>query len=104
MSKEEVVMNWADIMNKFRVYEGTIVDFCKGNNIKPYQLYHQREKLKKKKSQTFHAIDISSATALQNPKDSSQEIKIEIGNAKIYIPAADKNSLLNIVRELAKTC
>lgn len=23
MSKEEVVMNWTEIMNKFRVYEGT---------------------------------------------------------------------------------
>ena len=102
MSKEEIVINWPEMMNKFAAHQGTIVDFCKENNIKAHQLYHQRGKLKKKKRQTqiFHAIDVQNNAMLNNPKDVKDEIKIEIGNAKIYIPATDNNSLLNIIREL----
>ncbi len=106
MIDETKIIDWPDIMNKFAVHKGTIVDFCNENNIKPYQLYHQRDKLKKKKKQNqlFHEIDVQNNASLINPKDALQTIKIEIGNAKIYIPATDYDSLLNIIRELVKSC
>lgn len=104
MTSESTIIDWSEIMNKFAAHKGTIVDFCKENNIKPYQLFHQRDKLKKKQTQIFHAIDVKNNVPLSNPKDVKDEIKIEIGNAKIYISATDNNSLLNIIRELAKSC
>lgn len=70
------------------------------------QLYHQRNKLKKnkKQNQLFHEIDIQNNYSEINMKDVIQTIKIEIGNVTIYIPAADNNSLLNIIKELSKSC
>lgn len=97
-------LNWKEIINKFSTYEGSIVNFCKENDIKSYQLYHQRKKLRMQKGQTFHAIDISNATPIEKQKVNLKHIIIEIGNAKIYVPVEDKTSLLNIVRELAQSC
>jgi hypothetical protein len=106
MMSDSKIIDWPEIMNKFAAHKGTIVDFCNENNIKPYQLYHRRAKLMKKQkpNQIFHAIDVHNNSSLINPKDALQTIKIEIGNARIYIPAADNDSLLNIIRELAKSC
>ncbi|HEY5582872.1 MAG TPA: hypothetical protein VIK78_00040 [Ruminiclostridium sp.] len=104
MVRENNNLNWTEIINKLSSYEDSIVNFCKENSIKPYQLYHQRKKLRKPKTQTFHAIDISNAAPNEKQKVNLQHITIEIGNAKIYAPVDDKTSLLNIVRELAKSC
>ncbi len=106
MSNKSQTINWSEVMNKFASHQGTIVDFCKENNIKAYQLYHQRGKLNKNKKQKpiFHAIEVQNNVPLNNPKNMQDEIRIEIGNAKVYIPAANDNLLLNIIRELAKSC
>lgn len=61
-------------MDKFAKHEGSIIDFCKDNNIKQYQLYHQRKKLKKKKTQTFHAIEIPKARGIENINAVQQSI------------------------------
>ena len=102
MNKVTNNINWVEIMDKFAKYEGRIIDFCKENNIKHYQLYNQRKKLKK--TQAFHVIDVSNVKDLDNTKAAEQSIKIEIGNVKIFIPAEDENTLLSLVRELAKSC
>jgi len=89
-------------MDKFAKHKGSIIDFCKENNIKHNQLYNQRKKLKK--AQTFHVINVPNVNISENTKAAAQSIKIEIGNVKIFIPAEDKNTLLSLVRELAKLC
>lgn len=102
MNKEANIINWTEIMDKFAKHNGSIIDFCKENNIKHNQLYNQRKKLKK--TQTFHVIDVPNINILENSKAEEQLIKIEIGNVKIFIPAEDKNTLFSLVRELAKSC
>lgn len=101
MSRENRHIDWVEVMDKFSVYKGTIVDFCKENNITPQQLYRQRKKLDKIPNQTFHTIDISKSTASHSY---NEEIKIEIGTAKIYIPKGDKATLIYILKELSTIC
>lgn len=101
MSRGNKEINWVEIMEKFSAHKGTIIDFCKENNITPPQLYRQRKKLNQVPTRTFHAIDISKAAALHNY---NEEIKIEIGNAKIYIPKGDKATLMYILKELSNIC
>lgn len=95
-------INWIEIIDKFSKHNGRIIDFCRDNNITHHQLYNQRKKLKKNSSSTFHEIRFSKPEAAENVKVVEQFIRIEIGNAKIFIPADDKTSVLNLVRELAK--
>jgi hypothetical protein len=102
MNKVANNINWIEIMDKFAKHKGSIIDFCKENNIKHNQLYNQRKKLKK--TQTFHVIDVANVNILENTKAAEQSIKIEIGNVKIFIPTEDKDTLLTLVRELAKLC
>lgn len=104
MNTETNNINWTEIMDKFAKHEGRIIDFCKANNINHHQLYHQRKKLRKKKTQTFHAIDIPKVAGLENVKTVHQSIKIEIGNIKLFVPVEDKNTLLFLVKELSKLC
>jgi predicted adenine nucleotide alpha hydrolase (AANH) superfamily ATPase len=93
MSRENKDVNWIEIMEAFSAHKGTIVDFCKENNITPQKLYRERKKLNQVPSKTFHTIDISKSSASHNY---SEEIKIEIGSAKIYIPKGDKATLIYI--------
>lgn len=45
MPKQDIKINWEEIINKFFSYNGSINEFCKKNNIKQHQLYHRRKKL-----------------------------------------------------------
>ena len=56
MNKVANNINWTEIMDKFAKHKGSIIDFCKENNIKHNQLYNQRKKLKR--TQTFHVTHI----------------------------------------------
>lgn len=102
MNKETGSINWTEIMDKFAKHEGSIMDFCRNNNIKHHQLYHQRKKLKKNITHTFHVLEVPETKVLENTNAIGQSIKIEIGNAKIFLPADDKGTLLSLIRELAK--
>ncbi|MBC8059635.1 MAG: hypothetical protein H7Y18_03115 [Clostridiaceae bacterium] len=104
MNKESSIINWSEIMDKFTKHEGNIIDFCRSSNIKPHQFYHQRKKLKKNSTQVFHVLEVPKADSIENTKELEETIKIEIGNAKIFLPANDKSTLLSLVRELAKLC
>lgn len=97
-------INWIEIMDKFSKYEGRIIDFCRENNITQHQLYNQRKKLKKNTSSTFHVLKVPKAEAAENLKIVERAVRIEIGNAKIYLPADDKDTLVSLVREIAKLC
>ena len=102
MNKESSNINWTEIMDKFTKHEGSIIDFCKSNNIKPHQFYHQRKKLTKNSTQIFHMLEVPKADTIEKTKKLEEPIKIEIGNVKIFLPANDKITLLSLVRELSK--
>lgn len=95
-------INWNEIMDKFLKHDGRIIDFCRENNISHHQLYNQRKKLKKKGAGTFHALEVPKAAVLEDAKAIEQSIRIEIGNARIFLNVDDKTTLFSLVRELAK--
>lgn len=110
----DVEINWADILNKFSSYEGTIVAFCKENGIKPHQLYYHRKKASSNNAGTtplFHGIKINEkepiTTDIQADKPGSKidtQIKIEVGKAKIYIPNYDLATLETILKVVSSIC
>ena len=102
MENEKKDINWNEIIKKFSEHKGTIANFCRENNIKPQQLYRQRKKLEKESTTTFHAINMSKA--IDKPLSSNEKIRIEIGNAKIFIPKGDKATLQYILKELSNIC
>ena len=58
MTKEVSEINCEEIMNKFSTYDGIGTNFCKENNIKPYQLFYQRKKLQREAKPIFTKCDI----------------------------------------------
>ena len=104
MSEEVANINWAEIMDKFLKNDGRVIDFCRENNIKPHQLYHQKNKLKKNTPQTFRILEVPKPTETENTEIPKQSVRIEIGNVNIYISSDDNNTILTLVRELSKSC
>lgn len=102
MNKEATNINWAEIMDKFSKHTGSVVGFCKENNIKQHQLYHQRQKLKRKSQQGFHVLEIPKPSMAKPHEPLS--IRIEVGNINIFIPAEEHNTLITLVKELSKSC
>lgn len=86
-------------MDKFSKHDGRIIDFCRENNITQHQLYNQRKKLKKNSSSTFHVLKVPKSEVA---KVIEQSVRIEIGNTKIFLAVDDKDTLVSLVRELAK--
>ena len=102
---------WKEILEKFSKHKGTIASFCKKHNVNQHRLYHQRTKLKDIDISTFHAInleaDIKNDFNPENAKEDinpSNEIRIEIGKAKIFIANKDVISLSNVLKEISKNC
>lgn len=109
MVNNDANSNWRKIINKFNTHEGTIVEFCKQNQINVHQLYYYRKKFKKENKATFHCINItkentSESVAKNIILNPITDIKIEIGKANIYIKSNDQVALSNIIRELTKSC
>lgn len=97
---ERKVINWKEIVNKFSSSKGIIADFCKENNISVKQLYYYRRKFRNTEKVEFHAISLKSQTKTKSIETINTEIRIEIGKAKIYIPANEIAILTNILKEL----
>ena len=100
---------WNEILSKFEDWEGSIVDFCKENQVNIHRLYYHRKKAKQENSKTFHRINLSnntSVTPVTNKKTavSNGGIKIEIGKANIFIEKDDFCALSNIVKVLVGLC
>lgn len=96
-------INWEEIVTSFSSYEGTLKDFCAANNISKSQLYYYRKKFEVKDNLQFHAISMkeekSQTTVTILPKN-QLDVRIEIGAAKIYIPANEIATLTSIVKEM----
>lgn len=110
MKQKETDEYWKDVLEKFSRHKGTIVSFCKENNVNIHRLYNQRMKLKSKNNVKFHAIDLNNISNKENELSCvnnhtpSTEIRIEIGMAKIFLDNSDKIALSNILREITKSC
>lgn len=111
MHQIETVEYWKDILDKFSKHKGTITSFCKKHEVNQHRFYHQRTKLKDTNNSKFHTInlapDLKNDFNSENTKEDinrSNEIRIEIGKAKIFIANKDTLSLSNVLKEISKNC
>lgn len=112
MQNEESNINWKELINKFSSYEGTLVDYCRKNNITENQFYYYRKKFKNKnenKTKTiFHPITVEKKETDKIIKDNTliktRDIKVEIGKITIHIPSEDTANMLNILKEIMTIC
>lgn len=103
MDNVETNINWKQIINEFASYEGTLISFCKQNNISKGQFHYHRKKLEKENNITFHAISMKEERVKTEVKvipAATSNIKIEIGSAKIYVPANEIAVLSNLLKDL----
>ncbi len=52
-------INWNEILESFNSYKGSVIDFCKENNITKGQFYYYKRRLKKVNMPVFHAIALN---------------------------------------------
>lgn len=102
---------WEEYINKFNSYEGaiTVKDFCIDNKLTKTQFYYHKRRLDKTKIENIQPVFQS--ISLNNKEDSVKEnkytlkeIKINIGNANITIPASETILITSIIKELVAKC
>lgn len=97
-------INWREIIATFSSYEGTLVNFCNANHITKSQFHYYKKKFKDEDNNLqFHAISMREERIRTEmtvvPADRSNII-IEIGAAKIYVPANEIAILSNLLKDL----
>jgi hypothetical protein len=97
-------INWKEIVATFSSYEGTLGNFCNANNITKSQFHYYKKKFKDEDNNLqFHAISMreerirTETTVVQADRSN---IIIEIGAAKIYVPANEIAVLSNLLKDL----
>ncbi len=96
-------IDWDKILSEFKNYEGTISNFCKENNISKQQFYYKIKKFNMINKTVFHSIDF---TKEENSKNNSEniEIRINVGQIKIYVPSDHIRLISDVIKELSKSC
>jgi len=103
MNDIENSINWKQLVNEFTSYEGTLISFCRQNNISKGQFYYYRKKFEEKENLKFHAISLKTEkleTQITMLQPKKADIRIEIGAAKIYVPANEIAVLSNLLKDL----
>ena len=96
--------SWKKVLEKYSSYEGSLSDFCSENNITKHQLYYYKKKLEKSNKPAFHAIAIKPIKVPEDAEKQFKDIRIEIGNANIFIPSNETALLKTILKELTAIC
>lgn len=96
-------INWREMVAAFSSYEGTLINFCNVNHISKSQLYYYRKKFEKEDNVKFHSISMKEErvkTEITVASTDRPNIRIEIGTAKIYIPANEIAILSSLFKDL----
>lgn len=105
MSKK---IDWNKTVNEYLKFNGSARDFCNTRNITKGQLFYYKKKLLE--AGTIFcpiSIDKSEAEPTENINLSNNlenVINIEIGNAKISVPASETALIASIIKELTSIC
>jgi len=97
-------INWREIIATFSSYEGTLGNFCNANHITKSQFHYYKKKFKDEDNNLqFHAISMREErirTEITSVPADRSNIIIEIGAAKIYVPANEIAVLSNLFKDL----
>lgn len=101
---------WEEYLNKFNSAKDTITvkDFCAENNLNKSQFYYHKKRVKKvteSKETIFQAISLNSKVDnIKEDKSTLKEVKINVGNANIFIPVSEATLITSIIKELILKC
>jgi len=84
--------SWERILERFSSYEGTVISFCRENNVSKSQLYYHKKRYKSLNKPSFHAISLNTVKASDGVEKANKVIRIEIGKANIFIRIRQKIS------------
>lgn len=107
MSRKLSNEKWNEVINLFSSYEGTVSSFCEENNISKTQFYYHKRRIEAASTEStpiFQSISLNEEVSIDKSEVTSQEIRIEIGKANIFIPANEIAILSNIIKELSESC
>jgi hypothetical protein len=108
MGKPKGKEYWKDIFEKLSRHNGSIAEFCRKHNIRPSTLYTRKNKMELVKNTVFQEIKLNEPEEDNiikvKPFDITNDLKIEIGKAKIYFSNINNESLTLIIKEVIKTC
>ncbi|GEP67245.1 hypothetical protein CBE01nite_50130 [Clostridium beijerinckii] len=97
-------INWREIVAGFSSYEGTLGNFCNSNHITKSQFYYYKKKLNNENNNLqFHAISMKEKrvrTEITVVQADRSNIIIEIGVAKVHVPANEIAILSNLLKDL----
>lgn len=99
---------WAEMLEKFNSYDGSVTNFCEENKISKSQFYyHRKRKVQQPVVSTFCEVELVKVTTPITTKEvdtPSSYIKIEINNVTIHIPPSEAALLTTIIKELSNSC
>lgn len=98
---------WNEFLERLASYEGSLSSFCKENNMSKSQFYYYKKRFGKQNVPVFHAISLNEEKSVQKTEKintkAHEEIRIEIGKAKIYIPSNEAALISVILKDLSKS-
>lgn len=101
---------WEEYLNKFNSIKDaiTVKDFCTENNLNKSQFYYHKKRVEKEtesKEPIFQAISLNSKVDnIKENKSTLKEVKINVGNANIFIPVSEATLITSIIKELILKC
>src|SRR5471030_853750 len=101
-------VDWKKTVNEYSKFNGSAREFCDTRNITKGQLFYYKKKFLEAGT-TFCPINIDKnklpPTENVNLSNNSEKvINIEIGNAKISMPASETALITSIIKELTSIC
>lgn len=102
MSNTLINSKWENVLAELSSYTGTVTSFCKEKNINKNQLYYYKRKSEKTSDGVFQAITLKEKTQYKLEANYSDNIRIEVGNVKIYVPSNEIATLIAIIKELSQ--
>lgn len=101
-------IDWNKTVTEYSKFNGSAREFCNTRNITKGQLFYYKKKFLEAGTTFFPVnIDKGEIVAAENINLSDNfknVINIEIGNAKISVPASETALITSIIKELTSIC
>lgn len=97
-------IDWRKTVDEYIKFKGSSSEFCKNRNITKGQLFYYKKKFLDEET-VFCPININDRKIEnENLSTSKNLVNIEIGNAKISLPAGETSLVTSIIKELINIC
>ena len=112
MLKELAEYEWEEILEKFKIRDCSVKNFCEKHEVSKNEIYKRLKSHNIDNDIKFHAIEVKEdekkieeiEIIKDNSSNENKEIKIEIGKGVMYIGKNNIELLKLVMEELIKSC